>query len=104
MREITRAGSCDSTAAIVAISLPIYWLREPTRQDESSSYFDENQVERGAVLYARPGMPNYNPARSLQCAGCHGVNIDIGIAEFFGKRLRETNNGRFSSRIGADAR
>jgi len=67
-------------AAVVAISLPVYWLREPTRQTESTSYFDENQVERGAVLFARPGTPEYNPARSLQCAGCHGDKGEGGVA------------------------
>ena len=27
-------------AAIVAIALPVYWLREPTRQHQSANYFD----------------------------------------------------------------
>jgi len=67
-------------AAIVAISLPIYWLREPTRQAESAGYFDEGKVARGAVLYARPGVPQYNPALSLQCAGCHGDKGEGGVA------------------------
>ncbi|MFM7225549.1 MAG: c-type cytochrome [Actinomycetota bacterium] len=67
-------------AAIVAISLPLYWLREPSRQGELASYFDETKVERGAVFYARPGVPEYNPALSLQCAGCHGDNGEGGVA------------------------
>ena len=44
-------------AAIIAIALPIYWLREPTRQHQSTAYFDENAVHRGAVLFASPGTP-----------------------------------------------
>ncbi len=59
-------------AAIFAISLPIYWLREPTRQHQSANYFDKNAVARGAVLFANSASTDYNAATSLQCANCHG--------------------------------
>lgn len=59
-------------AAVFAVALPLYWLREPVRQDESIDYFDENEIERGAVLFAAAGDENYNGAVSLGCAGCHG--------------------------------
>jgi mono/diheme cytochrome c family protein len=59
-------------AAIVAISLPVYWLREPTREHQSINYFDKNAVARGAVLFANSASPEYNSAVSLQCANCHG--------------------------------
>ena len=36
-------------AAVFAISLPLYWLREPTRQHQSTHYFDKNSVARGAL-------------------------------------------------------
>ena len=38
-------------AAVVAVALPLYWLREPTRQDQSTTYFDKNagRPRRGAV-------------------------------------------------------
>ena len=39
-------------AAIIAIALPVYWLREPTREHQSINYFDKNAVARGAVLFA----------------------------------------------------
>ena len=39
-------------AAVIAIALPVYWLREPDRQEESIGYFDDGAVERGAVLFA----------------------------------------------------
>jgi mono/diheme cytochrome c family protein len=60
-------------AAVVAVALPLYWLHEPARQSESGTYFDENAVERGAVLFSNPAMPKYDSATSLQCANCHGL-------------------------------
>jgi len=59
-------------AAIFAVALPLYWLREPTRQSQSKSYFDKAAVARGAVLFANSASPEYNAAVSLQCANCHG--------------------------------
>jgi mono/diheme cytochrome c family protein len=67
-------------AAIVAVSLPVYWLREPARQDESIDYFDENAVERGATLFANSASEAYNSATSLQCANCHGQEGVGGVA------------------------
>jgi mono/diheme cytochrome c family protein len=67
-------------AAVIAIALPLYWLREPTRQEQSQRYFDRNSVHRGAVLYARPGTPEYDAAVSLQCANCHGDRGEGGSA------------------------
>jgi mono/diheme cytochrome c family protein len=67
-------------AAVIAIALPIYWLREPTRQDQSKTYFDKNAVARGATLFASQGSENYDPAVSLQCANCHGANLEGGLA------------------------
>jgi mono/diheme cytochrome c family protein len=61
-------------AAIVAIALPLYWLHEPSRQQESVTYFDENAAERGKELYADQTMPEFNSAVSLACAGCHGAD------------------------------
>jgi mono/diheme cytochrome c family protein len=67
-------------AAIVAIALPVYWLREPTRQAQSHHYFDKNSVARGAVLFANSASTNYNAAVSLQCANCHGQGGVGGVA------------------------
>ena len=67
-------------AAIVAIALPVYWLREPTRQHQSANYFDKNAVARGAVLFANSASPEYNAAVSLQCANCHGQKGVGGVA------------------------
>jgi mono/diheme cytochrome c family protein len=67
-------------AAVFAISLPLYWLREPTREHQSTSYFDKNSVARGAVLFANAASPEYDAAVSLQCANCHGQKGVGGIA------------------------
>ena len=67
-------------ATVVAIALPLYWLREPTRQAQSVAYFDKNAVARGAVLFANSASPAYNAAVSLQCANCHGQKGVGGVA------------------------
>jgi mono/diheme cytochrome c family protein len=69
-------------AAVSAVALPLYWLREPTRQSDSETYFDENAVERGATLYANASSEHYDSATSLQCANCHGSNGEGGTAPF----------------------
>jgi mono/diheme cytochrome c family protein len=69
-------------AAVIAIALPIYWLREPTRQDQTISYFDKNAEHRGAVLFASPGGAEYEAATSKQCANCHGDKGQGGVAPF----------------------
>jgi mono/diheme cytochrome c family protein len=68
-------------AAILAVALPVYWLREPNRQHESLHYFDEGAVNRGAVLFANNQMPAYDQAKSLQCANCHGTDLSGGSAQ-----------------------
>jgi mono/diheme cytochrome c family protein len=67
-------------AAIIAVALPIYWLREPNRQGESVHYFDEGAVNRGATLFANSLLPAYDQAKSLQCANCHGLDLGGGAA------------------------
>jgi len=69
-------------AAIVAVALPLYWLREPTRQAESVTSFDERAIERGEVLFSNESMPKYDPAQSLRCANCHGAKGQGGPVPF----------------------
>jgi mono/diheme cytochrome c family protein len=64
--------------AIIAVALPIYWMREPNRQHESVHYFDEGAVSRGAVLFSNNQMETYDQAKSLQCANCHGSDLSGG--------------------------
>jgi mono/diheme cytochrome c family protein len=65
-------------AAVIAVTLPIYWLREPNRQAQSIAYFDQGSIDRGATLFASPGMPAYDSTVSLQCANCHGQKGEGG--------------------------
>ena len=65
-------------AAVVAVALPLYWLHEPARQKEATSYFTDNAAERGEVLFSNPSMPKYEAAQSLQCANCHGAKATGG--------------------------
>lgn len=65
-------------AAIIAVALPVYWLREPNRQHESVHYFDEGAVNRGATLFSNSQMRTYDQAKSLQCANCHGTDLSGG--------------------------
>jgi mono/diheme cytochrome c family protein len=60
-------------AAVTAVALPLYWLREPDRQSDSENYFNEGAISRGQTLFAGVGQPGYDATKSLQCANCHGV-------------------------------
>lgn len=67
-------------AAAVALALPLYWLREPTRQNQQEKAFEKSSEERGASLYAQQGTEHYDSASSLGCAQCHGNNGEGGVA------------------------
>lgn len=69
-------------AAVSAVALPLYWLREPTRQADAEHYFDKNSVSRGATLFANSTSEHYDAATSLQCANCHGSKGEGGTAPF----------------------
>src|SRR5206468_2871615 len=69
-------------AAIVAISLPVYWLREPGRQHDITHNVDEAAIERGAVLFANKSMPEYDAAGSKLCADCHGTKGEGGSTSY----------------------
>jgi mono/diheme cytochrome c family protein len=67
-------------STIVAVVLPLYWLLEPGRQDAEAEGFEERAIERGATLYSNKDMPDYDPAKSLLCADCHGTDAGGGSA------------------------
>ncbi len=69
-------------STIVAVVLPLYWLLEPSRQDQEQIGFEERAIERGATLYANPSMEAFNSAKSLQCANCHGADGSGGAKDF----------------------
>ena len=69
-------------AAVTAVALPLYWLREPDREHDSEHYFDEGAVERGQTLFAGVGQTGYDATKSLQCANCHGEKGVGGSTQF----------------------
>lgn len=69
-------------SAVLAVSYGVYWLREPTRQAGSQTYFDEGAIERGEVLFANESYAVFNAAASLKCADCHGPEGVGGSAPY----------------------
>lgn len=67
---------------IVALSLPLYFLFEPGRQDRAAEAFDDRAVERGEILYANDQSKHYDATTSLLCANCHGAEGEGGTAPF----------------------
>ncbi|MCP4086033.1 MAG: cytochrome c [Actinomycetia bacterium] len=55
---------------IVAVSLPVYWLAEPGRQDGAIANFERIFIDRGGELY-----------QDLGCAGCHNADGAGGVAQ-----------------------
>lgn len=56
--------------AVVAVALPVYWLREPARQDNAADGLDRTFTSRGATLY------------EAQCSRCHGPDAGGGVAAY----------------------
>ncbi len=69
-------------STIIAVVLPLYWLLEPQRQTKELEGFEERAIERGAVLFSNASMPDYDSAKSLQCANCHGTDGGGGSTSF----------------------
>ncbi|MHB8465593.1 MAG: c-type cytochrome [Acidimicrobiales bacterium] len=65
---------------IVALSLPLYWLLEPTRQKGALIGFNTRSADRGALLFAVTTDPR--PGLHFNCAGCHGAGGVGGSASF----------------------
>lgn len=65
---------------IVAVGLPLYWLREPGRQSAAVRGFDQRAVERGSSLFALTNDPRVG--LHFGCAGCHGAGGVGGAATF----------------------
>ena len=62
--------------AVLAVGLPLYWLREPSRQAGAQRGFDERAVARGHDLFT-PAPPPSDPGSRkphFGCSNCHGLN------------------------------
>jgi len=65
---------------VIAIALPLYWLREPGRQKNAAQGFANSSVKRGESLFALATDPR--PGLHFGCAGCHGAKGVGGSATF----------------------
>jgi mono/diheme cytochrome c family protein len=57
------------TIAFIAIALPVYWLKEPGRQENAEVGFDHRAAHRGEELFASTSA---EPHPGFGCADCHG--------------------------------
>lgn len=57
---------------VIALSLPLYWLAEPGRQQGATDHFRHIFAERGHEMYET----------GAQCVNCHGPNGTGGAASF----------------------
>lgn len=73
---------------ILAVGLPLYWLREPFRQegpgfDRGTAYFEAKAVQRGEELFqAFPGNPPRPREPHFGCETCHGVEGVGGVVTY----------------------
>ena len=68
---------CLGMLTVIAVALPLYWLREPGRQAHALRGFDERAAERGAGLFASVSAPACSQSSTCSgihfgCADCHG--------------------------------
>lgn len=68
--------------AVIALSIPLYFVFEPSREESAAEGFDERSIERGAVLFANAQSEHYDATVSLLCADCHGVDGSGGSTDF----------------------
>lgn len=78
---------------IVALSLPLYWLNEPSRENGAIFGFDKRSVKRGEEAFG----PLHN---GFNCAKCHGANGGGGNASWLVAQYDENNNPIIDSKTG----
>jgi mono/diheme cytochrome c family protein len=71
------------TLAFIAIGLPLYWLREPSRQAGATTGFGERAAGRGFLLFqpADSPLPTHNVGH-FGCATCHGLKGEGGATNY----------------------
>jgi mono/diheme cytochrome c family protein len=68
--------------AFIAIALPAYWLREPSRQQNATNGFDKRSVDRGAELFQSASAKLAPGHIAAGCADCHGNKGQGGVVPF----------------------
>jgi mono/diheme cytochrome c family protein len=75
-------GAAVIFSAILAASLPAYWLLEPNRQEKMDKDFLADSVERGHLRFAVAGTVPPSEVLNLECARCHGAKAEGGAATY----------------------
>ena len=89
-------GAAVIFSAILAASLPAYWLLEPTRQEKMSEFFLEDSAERGRQRFAMVGSVPATEILQLECARCHGAKGEGGVATYL---LQPTQPGELAKTV-----
>lgn len=59
---------------VVGLGLPLYWLREPSRQEGAHRGFDKRAAGRGFILFQPSDSPVHaGNVGKFGCGGCHGA-------------------------------
>lgn len=77
--------SAAGLLAVIAVTLPLYWLAEPGRQKGAVEVYQETFVERGLDTYEN----------GAQCVNCHGGAGVGGVANF----VINDQNGQFVAQV-----
>jgi len=75
--------------AVITVSLPLYWVLEPSRQEGAVRGFDKRFIGWGSKLFAPTADGGFN------CAGCHGGMKAIGGNAPFA--ITDVNTGEVKS-------
>ncbi|MGH2727590.1 MAG: c-type cytochrome [Actinomycetota bacterium] len=67
------------STVFMAVFLPVYWLREPTRLNLKENQFLKESIARGEETFG-PASPD--SLRALGCAECHGLAGSGGQRKF----------------------
>lgn len=89
-------GAAVIFSAILAASLPFYWLLEPTRQEKMDEFFLEDSAERGKLRFASAGTVPPSEVLQLECARCHGAKAEGGAATYL---LQPTEPGELAKTV-----
>jgi mono/diheme cytochrome c family protein len=69
---------------VLAVGLPLYWLREPSREAGAIRGFDKRAIGRGRDLFT-PAPPPTDPGSRkphFGCSNCHGLNGEGGVTSY----------------------
>ncbi|HEV8623450.1 MAG TPA: c-type cytochrome [Acidimicrobiia bacterium] len=89
-------GAAVIFSAILAASLPAYWLLEPTRQTKMDKDFLADSEERGRLRFAQAGTVPHTEVLQLECARCHGAKAEGGAATYL---LQPTEPGELAKTV-----